>query len=398
VKNLEDLRKQRIEKLERLNALGESAFDYAYPRSHSAQEILSDFPSLNKEGQEVALAGRLMSLRRMGKASFGHIMDQTGRIQIYVKEDLVGDKVYGVFRLIDLGDILGVKGTVFQTRTGETTIMVRELRLLAKSLRPLPIVKEKILDEEKIVYDAFKDIEMRYRQRYVDLVVNPDVRELFEKRSQIVTAMRRYLGKRGYVEVETPVLQPIYGGAFARPFITHHHSLDRDFYLRIADELYLKRLIVGGFEGVFEIAKDFRNEGLDRDHNPEFTMMELYVAYEDYQFMMDLVEDMVSSISREINGSTIIRYGEEEIDLKPPWKRISFFESILQATGIEFRGLSQPESQKAAKELSPDLDEIPTQGKLFDEVFSRFVYNGLSHGNLPSSEETQIPGGIGRKV
>ena len=250
----------------------------------------------------VAVAGRIMAVRRMGKASFCHIQDHTGRIQFYITEqdDPAG---YALFLLLDLGDLVGLRGKVFKTRTGETTIHVEKLELLSKALRPLPIVKEKVDGAEKTVYDAFADKEMRYRQRYVDLIVNSEVKPVFLARSRILSAMRNYLESRGYIEVETPALQPVYGGAFARPFVTHHNTLDMKLYLRIADELYLKRLIVAGFDGVFEITKDFRNEGMDRDHNPEFTMMELYVAYHDYHFMMNLVEEMLSELARQVLGS-----------------------------------------------------------------------------------------------
>ena len=369
MKSLDELRNQRLEKLETLKSMGEEPFAFEFSRTHTAGQILNSY----KEGEKVAVAGRIMSLRRMGKASFFHLMDSSGRIQIYMKQDQVGENSYEIFRLTDIGDFIGVQGKVFKTHTEEITIVVENFTLLAKSLRPLPIVKEKVQEDEKIVYDAFKDIEIRYRQRYVDLAVNADVRRVFEMRSRIVTGMRRYLEERGYIEVETPVLQPIYGGAFARPFITHHNTLERDLYLRIADELYLKRLIVGGFEGVFEIAKDFRNEGMDRDHNPEFTMAELYVSYKDYNFMMDLVEDMVSTLAREISGTTRILYGDEEIDLKPPWKRISFFDAIRERTGKDLYGKSGEELKSEAESLDLAIEERAEKGQILDAVFSRFV-------------------------
>jgi lysyl-tRNA synthetase class 2 len=349
--------------------MGADPFAYEFSRTHTAAQILDSY----QEGQKVAVAGRIMAIRRMGKASFSHVMDKSGRIQIYVKHDQVGDKAYEIFRLVDIGDFIGIRGQVFKTRTEEITILVENFTLLSKSIRPLPIVKEKIQEDEKIVYDAFKDVEIRYRQRYVDLAVNSDVRRVFETRSRIVSGMRRYLEERGYIEVETPVLQPIYGGAFARPFVTHHNTLERDLFLRIADELYLKRLIVGGFEGVFEIAKDFRNEGMDRDHNPEFTMAELYVSYEDYTFMMDLVEDMVSSLAMDILGTTRIPYGDQEIDLKPPWKRISFFEAIREKTGRDLTNKSEEVLKSEAEALDLSVEEPAIKGKILDAVFSRFV-------------------------
>ena len=264
-------------------------------------DIKNDF---NKyENKDVKLAGRIMAIRRMGKASFAHIMDQKGRIQIYLKKDDIGEN-YDAFRLMDIGDIIGIEGYVFKTKTGEISVHVKSLKLLAKSLRPLPIAKE-VEDEQgnKVIFDQFADKELRYRQRYVDLVVNPQVKDVFIKRSKIVSSIRNYLDEKGYLEVETPVLQPLYGGAAARPFVTHHNALDIDLFFRIADELYLKRLVVGGFDGVYEISKDFRNEGMDRSHNPEFTMLELYVAYKDYDWMMNLVEQLFEHICKTVFGN-----------------------------------------------------------------------------------------------
>lgn len=370
---LDNLRKQRLEKLKKLKERGVSPFAYSFQRTHLSKDVIESFPSLENAQSVVALAGRLMAIRRMGKASFGHLMDRSGRIQIYVKQDELGSEGYAIFKLLDIGDILGVKGKVFRTKMGEITVLVQELTLLSKSLRPLPIVKEKIQENEKIVYDAFADKELRYRQRYVDLVVNTDVKKVFILRSKIISAMRRYLEERGYREFETPVLQPLYGGAFARPFVTHHNTLDTDFYLRIADELYLKRLVIGGFDGVFEIAKDFRNEGMDRDHNPEFTMMELYVAYEDYEFMMNLVEEMISIISKEVLGSTTLTYQGQKIDLTPPWKRISFFEAIKTHTGFDLYQKGEEEVMGVATKLKLELEGSPKRGKIIDEIFEQFV-------------------------
>ena len=279
LENLNEVMKSRRTKLAELRNINVNPFTYKFERSASAKDILSKYDEF--EDKEVSIAGRLMAIRRMGKAAFAHIDDDAVRIQIYVRKDQVGDNSFDVFKLLDIGDIIGIKGKIFKTRTEEISILVSDVELLTKNLRPLPIVKEKEEDGKKVVYDAFSDTEMRYRQRYVDLIVNKEVRDVFIKRSQIITSIRRYMDGRGYLEVETPILQPIYGGAAARPFTTHHNALDMTLYMRIADELYLKRLIVGGFEGVYEISKDFRNEGIDRTHNPEFTMMELYVAYED---------------------------------------------------------------------------------------------------------------------
>ncbi len=368
---LNDLMRIRREKIEQLRQLGVNPYPYKFDRTHFSTDVVENFETL--ESKTVALAGRLMAVRRMGKASFAHIMDSRGRIQIYVRSDNVGDAAYAVFKLLDIGDLVGVRGEVFKTRTGEITILVKELVLLSKALRPLPIVKEKIEDGKKIVYDQFADKELRYRQRYVDLIVNPEVREVFIKRSKIISTMRRYLEEKGYLEVETPILQPIYGGAFARPFVTHHNTLDMTLYLRISNELYLKRLIVGGFDGVFEFAKDFRNEGMDRFHNPEFTQMELYVAYQDYYFMMDLVEEMISSIAKEVAGSTQIEYQGHTIDLTPPWDRIRMFDAIEAETGFNLYGKNEQEVRAIAKKLNLDVESLPNKGKIIDEIFSEFV-------------------------
>ncbi|MDZ7372485.1 MAG: lysine--tRNA ligase [candidate division KSB1 bacterium] len=368
---LNELMRIRREKLSRLRQMGINPYPYAFRRSHRAREILDQFEQL--EGRQVRVAGRMMSKREHGKASFAHIADASGRIQIYVRVDEVGEDRYELFRLLDIGDFLGVEGEVFRTRTGEITVKAQQIELLAKNLRPLPVVKERVVNGRREVYDPFSDVELRYRQRYVDLVVNPGVREVFIKRSRIISAMRRFLDGKGYIEVETPVLQPIYGGASARPFITHHNALDIDLYLRIADELYLKRLIVGGFEGVYEISKDFRNEGIDRFHNPEFTMMELYVAYEDYNFMMDLVEEMIPYIAEEVLGTLEIEYQGQRIRLNPPWARKRYFEAIQEVTGYWLKGKSEEEVRQAARDLGLEIEEWWDKGKLLDEIFKEKV-------------------------
>lgn len=357
--------------MESLNALGINPFSYSFDISHRAADIVEQFSAL--EGKTVSLAGRIMALRRMGKASFAHIADHTDRLQIYVRLDDVGERDYQVFKLTDIGDIIGVTGEVLKTKTGEITIMVRKLELLTKNLRPLPVVKEREEEGKKVLYDAFADTELRYRQRYVDLIVNPDTREVFVKRSQVIRAMRQYLDNRGFLEVETPVLQPLYGGATARPFTTHHNALDMTLYLRIADELYLKRLIVGGYDGVYEISKDFRNEGIDRTHNPEFTMMELYVAYKDYYFMMDLVEEMVNHIAFTVLGTTRIHYQAHEIDLAAPWPRLPLFEALQKHTGFDLYEKSRQELIAAAKSLQVPLESFWENGKILDEIFSKKV-------------------------
>ncbi len=341
--------------------------------SARSEEIKQNFDKEKDNYQNICIAGRIMSRRIMGKASFMELQDQDGRIQVYVNRDEIcpdEDKtLYNtVFKkLLDIGDIVGICGNTFTTQTGEISVKARELTVLTKSLRPLPIVKEK----DGKVYDAFSDPEQRYRRRYVDLIVNPQVRDIFVKRTKLVNTMRDYLNDKGYLEVETPILQPIYGGAAARPFKTHHNALDQTLYLRIANELYLKRLIVGGFEGVYEFSKDFRNEGMDRFHNPEFTQMELYVAYKDYFWMMDTVEEMVEKIALNIHGKTEVQVGEHVINFKRPWKRFTMFEAIEHFTGIDISEMKEAELLKTAKILGVETDETMGKGKLIDEIFGQ---------------------------
>jgi lysyl-tRNA synthetase class 2 len=345
----------------------------------STAEILQKFNPEKPNFPDVKIAGRLMTRRIMGNASFAEIQDEHGRIQIYLRRDDLcpgEDKtLYNTIfkKHLDIGDIIGVKGFVFKTQMGETTIHVKELKLLSKSLRPLPIVKEK----DGSVFDAFTDPEQRYRQRYVDLVVNPDVREIFVKRTRIIDSMRNFLNSRGYLEVETPVLQPLYGGAAARPFTTHHNTLDQTLYLRIADELYLKRLIVGGFTGVFEFAKDFRNEGMDRFHNPEFTQVELYVAYKDYIWMMELVEEMIEKVALDLYKDTKVKVGENIIDFKRPWKRLTMYGAIKEYTGIDISGMDESALVNTAHKLNIHVDETMGKGKLIDEIFGEIVEENL---------------------
>jgi lysyl-tRNA synthetase class 2 len=309
----------------------------------------------------------------MGKASFCHIQDSQGRIQIYLRRDDIGVS-YDAFKLMDIGDIIGVQGFVFRTKMGEVSVHASELILLSKSLRPLPIAKEKVDEQgKKTIYDPFSDKELRYRQRYLDLAVNQDVRQVFIKRSKMISAIRKFLDELGYLEVETPVLQPIYGGASARPFITHHNALDMKLYMRIADELYLKRLIVGGYDGVYEISKDFRNEGMDKTHNPEFTMMELYVAYHDYLWMMNLVEKLVSNIALALNGVLAAKLGNHEINFTPPWKRMTMFDAIQEYTGKDLREKNEDDLRAIAKELHMEIDPTMGIGGIIDEIFSEKV-------------------------
>ena len=336
-----------------------------------SSDIKSNYPNDPTLYQQVSIAGRIMSRRIMGAASFVELQDESGRIQLYVKRDDIcegEDKtLYNtVFKkLLDIGDIIGITGFVFITQMGEITIHVKSLKLLCKSLRPLPIVKEK----EDAVFDAFTDPEQRYRQRYVDLIVNPQIRETFIKRTLLINSMRTYLNAKGYLEVETPVLQPLYGGAAARPFKTHHNSLDMTLYLRIANELYLKRLIVGGYDGVYEFSKDFRNEGMDRFHNPEFTQVELYVAYKDYEWMMNLVEEMVEKIALDLHGTTVVQAGNNMIDFKRPWKRFTMYEAIEHFTGIDIEGKSEEELGAIARQLDVPIDRTMALGKIIDQIF-----------------------------
>lgn len=371
---MEELNKlilMRREKLHKIKEMGIDPYPYSFDRTHFSDEIKNTFDQL--EHQKVTVCGRIMSVRLMGKAAFAHLQDQHGKIQIYVKSDKVGEENFNLFKLLDIGDIIGISGEVFKTKTGEITIYIEYFKLLAKALRPLPVVKEKIEENERIVYDQFVDIETRFRQRYVDLIVNPEVKEVFIKRTKIIAAMRAFLDARNFIEVETPILQPIYGGAAARPFITHHNALDIDLYLRIANELYLKRLIVGGFDRVYEFAKDFRNEGMDRFHNPEFTMIELYVAYHDYKWMMSFVEELISHVSREVVGGPQFMYQEHTIDLTPPWKRMTIFEAIKEYTGFDLSHADENAVRKAARQLEVKEDPSMGYGKLIDAIFSACV-------------------------
>ncbi|MFN0157870.1 MAG: lysine--tRNA ligase [Bacteroidota bacterium] len=368
--------RRRREELDELIKRGVNPYPYHFNRNAFSKEIIESFKD-DAPQRNVAVAGRIMSIRRMGKASFCHIMDSQGKIQAYLKKDDLGE-AYDAFKLLDIGDIVGIEGFVFRTKMGEVSIHARKVELLAKSLRPLPVAKETV-DEQgnTIVHDPFSDKELRYRQRYVDLVVNSQVKETFVKRAKIVSTIRRILDDKGFLEVETPILQPQYGGAFARPFMTHHNALDVDLYLRIANELYLKRLIVGGFDGVYEFAKDFRNEGMDRTHNPEFTMLEVYVPFKDYYWMMELVEEIFSSVAVAVNGSTRATVGGNEINFAPPWKRISMFDAIKEQTGKDLRGMDEATLRQTAKALHVDIDPKAGIGAIIDEVFSEKVEHTL---------------------
>ena len=359
----------RREKLGQLREMGIDPYPAAlYPVDNTSASIREDF----EEGKKVVIAGRLMSRRIQGKASFAELQDSEGRIQVYFNRDEICtgedkslyNEVYK--KLLDIGDIIGVEGELFTTKVGEKTVMVKHFTLLSKSLRPLPLPKT---DAEGRVYDEFSDPELRYRQRYVDLAVNPSVKETFIKRTRITNSIREFLNDKGYLEVETPILQPIPGGAAARPFITHHNALDIPLYLRIANELYLKRLIVGGFDGVYEFSKDFRNEGMDRTHNPEFTIMELYVAYKDYHWMMDLTEELLEKVAIDANGTTKTKMGEQEIDFKAPYPRIPILDAVKKYTGYDISGMDEAELREVAKKLEVEVDETMGVGKLIDEIF-----------------------------
>ena len=375
--NILELSEQEIcrrASLEELRRLGIEPYPAAeYPVDAYSTEIKETFDA-SAEPREVCVAGRIMSRRIMGKASFAELLDSRGRIQVYItRDDICPDEDKTLYnsvfkKLLDLGDFIGVRGFVFQTQTGEISIHARELTLLAKSLKPLPVVKEK----DGVTYDAFNDPELRYRRRYVDLLVNPGVKDIFLKRSIVIKTMRQVFDEAGYTEVETPILQPIPGGASARPFITHHNSLDVDLYLRIATELYLKRLIVGGFEGVYEIGKNFRNEGMDKSHNPEFTCMELYVPYKDYNWMMQFTEHLLERICLAVNGTTESVVDGQTISFKAPFRRLPILEAIKEKTGYDLDGKSEDEIREICQKLDVEIDETMGKGKLIDEIFGAY--------------------------
>jgi len=361
----------RRQSLDELRNLGIDPYPAAlYPTDAFSTDIKAEFKD-EESGKPVCVAGRIMSRRIMGKASFVELQDSKGRIQVYVSRDDINTEaqpeMYNIVfkKLLDIGDFIGIKGFVFRTQTGEISIHTQELTVLSKALRPLPIVKYK----DGVAFDAFEDPEQRYRQRYVDLVVNDGVKDIFLKRTKVYQSMRDYFNAQGYIEVETPILQSIPGGASARPFITHHNALDMPLYLRVADELYLKRLIVGGFEGVYEFSKNFRNEGMDRTHNPEFTAMEIYVAYKDYNWMMDFTERMIEKICLDVNGTNEITVGDKTISVKTPFKRITMIDAIKEHTGIDINGMDEVQLREVCKTLHVEVDETMGKGKMIDEIF-----------------------------
>ena len=379
------LNEQQQVRRENLNKIRAANVDPYPPErfevTHYAKQIRSDYLDGSTKFRSVRLAGRLMMKRLMGKASFAELQDSSGKIQIYVARDEIcpdpeNRTLYnGVFsKWMDIGDYIGVEGHVFKTKTGEITIHVEKLSLLSKSLNPLPVVK---VDAEGKVYDALSDPEMRYRQRYVDLLVNPQVKDIFTKRSQLISAMRTFFDEQGWLEVETPILQPIHGGAAARPFKTFHNTLDIPLYLRIANELYLKRLIIGGYDGVYEIGKMFRNEGMDRTHNPEFTAMEIYVAYKDYNWMMEMVEQLMERIAVRLHNTTKVKYGEHILDFKGPFPRLSMYEAIEQYTGVDISEMDEHALRNVCHDLHIEVDPSMGRGKLIDEIFGEKVEHHL---------------------
>jgi lysyl-tRNA synthetase, class II len=368
--------RDRIAKLEALRARGIEPFGYEYDRSHTAVEALSDYGDRDDEGGRVRLAGRLVSMRDMGRSRFAHLADRSGRIQLYLRVNDLGPEAFEVLDLLDLGDWLGAEGVLFRTRTGEVTVRVESFELLAKAVRPLPLGKEEVDPDtgERRVYSGFADKEARYRQRYADLAVHPEVREVFVARARAISAIRGFLDARGFLEVETPVLQPIYGGANARPFVTHHNALDVPLYLRIADELYLKRLVVGGMERVYEIGKDFRNEGMDRFHNPEFTMLEFYAAFMDYEGVMALTEELLGDIVRRVtDGGTVVRHRGHDIDFAAPFRRLTMFEALREIGGVDVEALDDEALRERVRTLGVEGVGHLGRGKLIDELFGGLV-------------------------
>lgn len=356
----------RVEKLKKITDSGVNPYPYSYIVSHKSKDILKDEKQF--EGKTITIAGRIMSLRKMGKASFCHVQDEAGRIQIYVRRDDIGIEAYQNFKLLDIGDFIGVEGYVFKTKMGETSIHANVVTILSKSIRPIPIVKEKEGEE----FDSFTDKEQRYRNRHLDLIVNHDVKETFIKRAKIISSIRQYLDNNDFIEVETPILQSLYGGANARPFHTHHNSLDQNFYLRIADELYLKRLIIGGFDKVYELAKNFRNEGIDRNHNPEFTSLEFYQAYVDYEYMMDFVEKLFQTVAEKI-GELKITWGDMKIDLSKKFVRKPIFDLLSDATGTDVSQLNEKELIKICDKFKIDAPPQSNYGQILDLLMSKLV-------------------------
>ena len=369
-KSLKQIMDFRIEKLDTLNKNGINPYPEKFDVTHSSNDIKEDYPKY--EGRNVVVAGRIMAMRKMGKASFMQIMDSSAKIQIFIRKDDIGELNYSNFKLLDIGDFIGIEGEVFTTKTGEISVKTKILTILAKSIRPLPIVKEK----NGQLFDEFSDKEQRYRNRHLDLILNPEVRTTFKKRSSIIQSIRRFLDDKGFLEVETPILQPIYGGANAKPFTTHHNALDQKLFLRIADELYLKRLIIGGFDRVYEIAKDFRNEGMDRNHNPEFTMLEFYWAYSDYEDCMVLVEELFQQAAGRVKALQI-EWGDQSIDLSKKFERRTFLELLNEATGYDLDEFDKDKIKFICKENNIEIDDNANIGQMLDELMSNLVEPNL---------------------
>lgn len=361
-KKLSDILEARRHKLEQIRELGINPFPYRFEKDTDSSYVFENFEELEKSEQKMSLAGRIITTRVMGKAAFSHIQDERGKIQIYVKKDVVGDDLFKLYKLTDIGDIIGVTGPAFRTRTGEITIQVEKLAILSKALRPLP---------EK--WHGLKDIETRYRQRYLDLIANPEIKDLFRKRSALIRAIRNFLDTEGFLEVETPVLQPLYGGASARPFTTFHNALSTELFLRIADELYLKRLIIGGYEKVYEVCKDFRNEGIDRAHNPEFTMVEFYMAYADYHDIMNLFRRLLLTVVREVFNKTEFEFGDYKFDFDSEWEVLPILDSIKKFTGMDIAGMSTEEIIASCEKLGIEIEKDRGRPKIIDDIFTEKV-------------------------
>jgi len=375
--DIHELIKVRLEKLSKIEEMGIDPYPRKYERSHSIVEIIDNFDKIASENITIKTAGRIKAKREHGKVIFVDIYDEKGKVQVYFKMDDLGDRLWELIGLTDIGDFIGVCGTVFLTKTGEKTINASDITILTKSQRPIPVVKEVDKEGGTVRFDAFTDKEARYRQRYLDLLLNPEVKEIFRVRMNVVNAMRYFLDGKGFIEVETPVLQPIYGGAFARPFTTHHHTLDMKLYLRIADELYLKRLLVGGFEKVYEISKDFRNEGIDRIHYPEFTQLELYQAYADYNDMMVLFEDMVEFVAKKVFGKLDFQYQGKSLSFKKPWKRVSLRDAVKERTDVDIMSSSLEDLQKLCNRLKIEIKGDSGWGALVEEIVEELVVPDL---------------------
>ncbi len=373
MENMNQLLAVRRQKLAKLREMGIDPYPGKSERTHKINQLRENQEAFVAESKVVTVAGRLIAMRRQGKVGFGNLADDTGKIQLFVKKDKVGEDNYEVFKLLDLGDFVQITGECFVTQKGEYSVRASNVKILSKTLRPIPVVKERIVDGKKERFDEFSDIELRYRKRYLDLLLNPEIKKNFEIRAVMLREMRRYLDSEGFLEVETPILQPLYGGANARPFITHHNTLDIPLYLRIATELYLKRLIVGGFEKVYEIGKNFRNEGMDKTHNPEFTAIEIYQAYTDLSGMMDLTENMINSMAKKIFGKETLEFDGHEISLAKPWKRASMTQLIKEQTGFDASDFDLEKIQDFFKKNNIEFDENAGPGKLITELFDIYV-------------------------